>query len=98
VRTVAENILRFDPQNTSDLVLLVAAIIWVALWIVALIDVKGSHRSTIGKIFWMFVLSVPLAGLMLYALSEFVFADWRAALSWRKNDATKKPGIPMRAS
>lgn len=98
MRTVLENILRFAPQNTSDLVLYVAALIWVALWLVCLVDVKGSRRGTLGKIFWMLVLTVPLAGLLLYALAEFVFADWRTALSWRKNDAVKKPGSTIQAS
>ncbi len=92
MRTILENILRFDPQNTSGLVLLVAAIIWVSLWLVCLVDVKKSHRSLVAKIFWFLVLTVPLAGLLLYALVEFVFADWRTALAWRKNDATQKPG------
>ena len=98
MRTVLENILRFAPQNTSDLVLIVAACIWVALWIVCLADVKSSHRGTFAKIFWMLVLSVPLAGLLLYAFIEFVFADWRTALAWRKNDAVKKPGGSLQAS
>ncbi|MES2597090.1 MAG: PLDc N-terminal domain-containing protein [Verrucomicrobiota bacterium] len=98
MRTVLENILRFAPQNTSDLVLQVAMSIWVVLWIVCLADVKASHRGTFGKIFWMLVLTVPLAGLLLYAFSQFVFADWRTALAWRKNDATKKPGGSLQAS
>ena len=70
----------------------------MALWIVCLADVKGSHRGTLGKIFWMLVLTVPLAGLLLYAFTEFVFADWRTALAWRKNDAVKKPGGSLQAS
>lgn len=98
MRTVAENILQFNPQNISDLVLQISGVVWVMLWLVTLVDVTRSHRGTIGKIFWILVLSIPLAGLMLYALSEFVFADWRTALSWRKNDAIKKPGISIQAS
>jgi hypothetical protein len=97
VRTVVDNILRFSPQNTSDLVVIVAAIIWLALWGICMADAKTSHRGTLGKIFWMLILSIPLAGLLLYAATELMFADWRAALSWRKNDAVKKPGASFLA-
>jgi len=97
VRTVFDNILRISPQNTSDLVVVVAVIIWVALWVVCMADVKASHKGTLGKILWMLILSIPLAGLLLYAVIEFVFADWRTALSWRKNDAVKKPGASLSA-
>jgi hypothetical protein len=92
VRIVFDNIIQINPQNTSSLVVLIGIAIWVALWIVSLVDLKTSHRSSVLKFFWMLILTIPLVGVLLYSLSEIVFADWRAALSWRKNDATKRPG------
>lgn len=90
MRTVFENALFFHPQNTSDLVLIVGSLIWLGLWLLAIVDIRSSSRAPMIKFFWGLLVSVPLAGVLLYPVWELLIADWRAAFSWRKLDGKSK--------
>ena len=98
MRTVLENILLFHPQNTSDLVLIVGGLIWLGLWLLAIADIRASARGGAVKFFLGAIVSVPLAGVLLYAFWELIVADWRAAFSWRKSDSKAERKIKARYS
>jgi hypothetical protein len=92
MRTVFENLLDFNPQNSSSLVLLLGCGVWVVMWVVLMIDIVKQRRSGLWTGFWLLIASVPLLGSVLYALEELLVADWRAAFSWRKHDVSKRAG------
>lgn len=55
-----------------------------------LVDLLGSQRSRLSKVFWAGLISLPMLGGIFYAGSNLVSADWSAAFFWRK--ATKPKG------
>lgn len=86
------NIITVNPQNVSMLVILVAACVWLAVWLVLLIDIFNQPRSIVWKGVWMLFSTIPVAGGILYSLSELLTSDWRKAFHWRAHDtkSTKK--------
>ncbi len=91
MRKLVLNILDFSPQNVSSLVLIVAGAIWVGVWLVLIVDVLKQPRSGIWKAGWLFFTSIPVAGGVMYSLSELVSSDWKAAFSWRQHEMKSKP-------
>jgi len=92
MRTILDNILAVNPQNTSWLVLVVGIGCWLAMWFVLVIDVAKRPRSAFWKGSWLVFVSVPLIGGVLYSLAELLTADWRAAFAWRQHDRKAKKG------
>lgn len=64
------NALLFEPQNISNLALLVGAMGWVALLVVLIVDVFATqHLGLIRKFAWLILLIVlPIIGCFIYAL------------------------------
>lgn len=87
------NILSISPQNTSDLVILLSVVVWVALWVLLISDVVVSARGWYHKLVWFVLCSVPILGGLIYSFNEMLRADWLTALAIRRHDLTKKANV-----
>ncbi|MEZ5384360.1 MAG: hypothetical protein R3F13_02470 [Prosthecobacter sp.] len=84
------NILYMNPQNSSDLVVVLALGVLLAMWLFMIADVVKQDESIIWKIGWTLICSLPLLGGCLYSVRELMRADWASAFSIRRHDATSK--------
>ena len=84
MRTFFFNLLTLSPQNISPEGLLACGLVWAAVWVVLVADVIHSELNGFWKFFWIAVVSVPIAGGILYSLRCLLVADWAAAFFWRK--------------
>ena len=93
---MALNILQFAPQNVSDLVLLVAAAVWIPTLLILLFDIKNQKKPIVWRVCWASIVFIPAIGGGLYSLSELLQADWRSALSLRPHDSNKHVTNPVK--
>jgi hypothetical protein len=84
------NILHADPQNTSDLVILLVLAVWVTIWLILIVDISKQKQSFFWKIVWLAFCSMPVIGGCLYSFRELTRADWSSALSIRRHNAGGK--------
>lgn len=63
-----QNALALDPQNVSILVLVMAAVAWVAMLVVLLVDLFADEKLAVAwKLLWLPVLvCIPLVGGFFY--------------------------------
>lgn len=54
-----------------------------------LCDVVSNSKTFLSKTVWILIVSVPMAGAIIYALFNLLGADWSAAFFWRKSAKTK---------
>lgn len=84
------NILYADPQNTSDLVVVLAVGVWVVVWLLMIADVVKHAESVYWKLVWIIICSLPLLGGCFYSIRELMRGDWASAFSIRRHDATSR--------
>ena len=90
MKKLAINILHFDPQNVSSMVLAVAAAVWLIVWMVLLVDIAGRSRPWFWKLIWIFTVTIPVLGGIFYPIYELVCSEWASAFHWKKHETKSK--------
>jgi hypothetical protein len=82
IKHILNNILSFSPQNTSVLVWLFGAGLWILVLLLLLHDVFTSNRrGALGKATWCVILTgLPIMSGIFYTMIELARADWSASL------------------
>ena len=90
MRSLFENIIYINPQNTSINIVILGCALWFVMWLVMIIDVFQSARSSFWKFSWTIVCSIPLVGGIIYALYMLTLADWFSTFFLRKVSAGRR--------
>ena len=90
IRTIS-NWLRLDAQNLIAEVWWAMLIIWVALLLIALVDIATHTFSLTSKLGWICaVIFLPLVGLFAYCLYSLARADYHMLeFLFRKRKSTR---------
>ena len=89
MRNLINNLLLLAPQNTTSIVLWIAAGMWLVTWLLIIADIVVQERSAGWKVGWLVLSSIPIIGGMLYAMAELLLGNWKKLFQWR-GVATKK--------
>lgn len=92
MRNLINNLLFLSPQNTTSIVLWIAAAMWLVTWLLIIADIVGQERSAVWKAGWLVLASIPIVGGMLYATSSLLLGDWKILFQWRGVAAKQKHG------
>lgn len=90
MRSLLENIISINPQNTSINIVILGCALWLVMWLVMVIDIFQSSRSGFWKLTWTIVCSVPLIGGIIYAFYMLSLADWSSTFFLRKVSASRR--------
>lgn len=86
------NLLTLSPQNLSPEGLVACGVVWLGVWGVLVGDIMGSGKPPLWKFSWVFIVTVPVVGGILYSLRCLLVADWAAAIFWRKQPPSSRRG------